>query len=205
MDEELTMTGGGTTKSFVTHMTTITTEDKSTLLNGLQYLVLFLIPLVIFNDLLLNNVSDVREQHTMGELSLELLLQLVLFVVVLFMIHRFILFVPTYSGVDYSPLESLCLFVSLLFVLIVSKNQFSEKLNKLRRKVYIYLGLEPKMMEMLHNPEHKEKNVQPNKKVMPQNEEQPLPEYETNNNNSVPEEKNYMTANDEGYGNYTPF
>ena len=91
------------------------TETKNDLLNIGQYLLLALVPMALYNHLVDSLIPEPDESKGNLELLGEVVGQLVLVLAGLFLIHRLITYVPTYSGRAYGTMN----FFSIILIFIV--------------------------------------------------------------------------------------
>ena len=100
---------------FINHVFNFDTETKNDLLNIGQYLLLALIPMALYNHLVDSLIPEPDESKGNLELLGEVVGQLVLVLAGIFLIHRLITYVPTYSGRSYGNMN----FFSFILIFIV--------------------------------------------------------------------------------------
>jgi len=86
-------------KGFVSKLFEMDTDTKNGLMNGIQYIVMAVIPVAIVDQITKNffGTKDPSDKGSM-ELLAEVLGQAVITLVLLFMVHKLIIAVPTYTG-----------------------------------------------------------------------------------------------------------
>jgi hypothetical protein len=115
--------------SFIEHLFNFDQDTKSQLMNIFQYTVLAIIPVILLNKGVAKIIPTVDEDKASYVLTAELLGQAVLMFFGMFLIHRFVTYFKTYSGVEYAPFHTTN--VILLFLVIVASFQtrIGEKTN----------------------------------------------------------------------------
>ena len=88
------------------------------------------------------------------ELLVEVILQLLIILVAFFIIHKLILYVPTYSKLDYDSFSILSGVLPLFFLMFTLDTKVSEKLNILFDRLLITLGIKKNP----YNEQNEEKN-----------------------------------------------
>lgn len=138
-DEELFK--GGKSDSFVSYLTTITPLEKNELLNVFQYILLAIIPLVLFLKFMKEYIPPENPTKSTIEITTEVVIQLFLIFVVFWLIHKIIVYIPTYSTVPYEKLNIVQLILPVLFLLFCMKSSISEKMSILLERGLIMVGL----------------------------------------------------------------
>lgn len=144
---ELFMTGGEQieNESFVSYMTKMSDGDKSELLNIGQYVLIAIIPLLLVIKLMKMFLPEYDPSKGNIELLIEVVLQLFAIFILFWFIHRFILFIPTYSKVSYSSMNLFNVIIPFIFILFTLETNISKKSNLLLNRVLLYLGLQKEM------------------------------------------------------------
>ena len=73
-------------------------DTKCEILNVSQYLLLAIVPMALYNYMVDSVIPEVDESKSNLEILFEVIGQLALIFAGMFLIHRIITFVPTYSG-----------------------------------------------------------------------------------------------------------
>tara|TARA_Y100001935_G_scaffold243311_1_gene234592 strand:+ start:772 stop:1461 length:690 start_codon:yes stop_codon:yes gene_type:complete len=107
------MKGGG----FVQHVFNFDDSTKKYLMNTTQYILYSLAPVILLNKVLEDLLSDFDDTKGNFELLAEVIGQLSGLVTGMFLIHRVVTYLPTYSG---SPYENINLFSIILTLAVVS-------------------------------------------------------------------------------------
>jgi hypothetical protein len=146
MDDEDKIISGGKSDSFVSYLTTISPVEKNELLNVFQYILLAVIPLVLFLKFMKEYIPPENPTKAGVEIATEVLIQLFLIFIVFWFIHKVILYIPTYSTVPYEKLNLIQLVLPVLFLLFCMKSSISEKMSILLERGLVMLGLKPEGM-----------------------------------------------------------
>jgi hypothetical protein len=139
---------GGEATSFFSHMVDITQKDKNELMNVAQYIVLAIVPILIVIKLMRMYLPSFDEEKGTIEISIEVILQLVLLLIFFWFIHRFIVFIPTYSTENYSSLNVFHFIIPFIFILFTLETTISKKVHLLMNRLLIYVGLEKETMQI---------------------------------------------------------
>ena len=205
-DTEEIFKGGGKSDSFVSYLTTITPVEKNELLNVFQYTLLAIIPLVLFLKFMKEYIPPENPTKSTIEITTEVVIQLFLIFFVFWIIHKVILYIPTYSNSPYEKLNMVQLVLPVLFLLFCMKSSISEKLSILLERALIMVGLKTEGME--EDPKKQSQKSQgqgmPPSQGMPQmNMPQMMPQINLPMNTSNQQEP--MTMNNPNFGMQEPF
>ena len=133
--------------SFFDYITSFTTNEKSQLLNLLQYGGLATIPLLIVLKLMTLYVPEQDPYKSTTELLIEVVTQLAFIVVFLFFIHKLVLYVPTYSQVEYDNISLLSGILPLFFLILTFDSKISQKATLLFDRLLFAIGLKKEPFE----------------------------------------------------------
>ena len=115
--------------TFIKHMTELNAGDKATVMNMVQYALLAIVPIVIVLKVIKMFVPEEVEEKGSMEILAESLGQIVAIVLSVWIINRIIVFIPTYSGVDYKPMDHTSFLLGFLIVLMTMQTKLGEKIN----------------------------------------------------------------------------
>ena len=104
-------------KSFIKHVFNFDNDTKCEILNVSQYLLLAIIPMAFYNYMVDSVIPEVDDSKSNLEILFEVIGQLTLIFAGMFLIHRIITFVPSYSG---RAMGELNLFSIILLLLVLS-------------------------------------------------------------------------------------
>lgn len=127
--------------SFVDYITTFTSNEKSQLFNLLQYGGLTVIPLLIILKLMKLYVPPEDPYKSSTELLIEVVVQLVIIIAAFFIIHKLVLYVPTYSKVEYDKISLLSGILPLFFLMFTMDTKLSQKATLLFDRLLFAIGL----------------------------------------------------------------
>ncbi len=122
--------------TFVSHVFNFDEDTKNELTNMVQYLLLAIIPVVMLNKIMENVIPQYDENKGNIELLVEVVGHVSLTVLAIFLIHRIITFIPTYSKTDHKPVSMM----TILVVLLLINNDVRAKLNLLFDRVNSMVG-----------------------------------------------------------------
>lgn len=122
--------------SFMKHLFNFDEDTKSQLMNIFQYTILAIIPVVILNKGIAKLIPSVDEDKASYILTAELLGQAVLMFYGMFLIHRFITYFKTYSGVEYAPFHTTNVILIFLVIVASFQTRIGEKTNILIDRLF---------------------------------------------------------------------
>lgn len=147
-DDFSSSTGGiKLNNGFIDYMTSMSSVEKSQILNSLQYGGLAIIPILVLLKLMKMYVPEEDPLKGTPELLIEVLLQLGFMLVAFFFIHKFVLYFPTYSKVDYEQMNILSVILPVFFLMFALDTNVSAKLNELMDRALIMLGIKKENFE----------------------------------------------------------
>lgn len=132
---------GGSDKSFVEYITSFSPTEKSQIMNLVQYCGIAVLPLLAVLKLMKIYMPVNNPLKPSSELIFEVVVQLIVILVSFFFIHKLVLYVPTYSEVNYEKISLLSGMLPLLFLMFTLDTKISEKLNVLFDRLLGMLGL----------------------------------------------------------------
>ena len=132
--DELSKVGSGK-PGFFKHVFNFDEESKVEMLNIVQYSVLALIPIVIFNKIMQRFVPEADDEKGSMEIVAEVLAQVISMFLVILIIHRIITFIPTYSGEKYISFSVTNIILSMLVIILSLQTKLGEKVSILVDRV----------------------------------------------------------------------
>ena len=132
--DELSKTSSGK-PGFFKHVFNFDEESKVEMLNIVQYSVLALIPIVIFNKIMQRFVPEADDEKGSMEIVAEVLAQVISMFLVILIIHRIITFIPTYSGEKYISFSVTNIILSMLVIILSLQTKLGEKVSILVDRV----------------------------------------------------------------------
>ena len=135
-------------KSFTEHVFEFEDDTKYELLNLAQYSVLGIIPVIGLNKIMNYIFPEADDSRSSMELLVELITQILFIIFGMYLIHRLITYIPTYSGED---IPTVNLFHIVLFVLVITlslQTKIGQKGNILYERVMeLWHGEAPKPVQ----------------------------------------------------------
>ena len=132
---------------FVEYITTFSNNEKAQVLNILQYGGLAVLPLLILLKIMKMYVPEEDPLKGTPELSIEVLLQLGFILVAFFFIHKLVLYLPTYSNVEYEHLNLMSVILPVFFLMFALDTGIGSKLNILFDRLLLGVGIKKEPME----------------------------------------------------------
>jgi hypothetical protein len=155
--EETFMKGGGK-DSFFSYMFSLSSTEKNEMINLVQYILLVIIPVTILLKLMKTYIPLDNPKKASIEILIEVILQLVITFSFFWLIHKMVMFIPTYSGSPYPRLNIIQLVIPVFFLLICMKTSLSEKVSILLERVLIAVGLMKEVDEDEDDKKKKKRN-----------------------------------------------
>ena len=116
-------------KTFLNQVFSTTEEGKGELLNVVQYALMGVIPIVFLNKSIQRFIPDVDGDKSSLELLVEISIQLILMFCGIIIIHRMIVFFPTYSGFKYDNLNLTNVILAFLVIVLSIQTKLGIKVN----------------------------------------------------------------------------
>lgn len=123
-------------KSFFKHVFNFDNDTKSELLNIVQYAIMSIIPVVLVNKGIANYVPEADDNKNTLELIAEIIIQIVVMFLGLFMIDRIITYFPTYSGEKYPDHSIIFMILSTLMIVLSLQTKIGEKVSIISERAY---------------------------------------------------------------------
>jgi hypothetical protein len=114
---------------FVKHVFNFDEDSKADMLNIIQYAILALIPVVIFNKLMQRYIPEADEEKGSIEIIAEVLAQVISMFLIILLVHRLITFVPTYSGQKYKDFSVVNIVLATLMIVLSLQTKLGEKVS----------------------------------------------------------------------------
>jgi len=157
--EEIPVMKGGGNTSFFTYMFSLSSTEKNEIINAMQYILIVIIPIVILLKLMKNYIPLENPDKGTIEITVEVILQLFIIFIAFLFIHKFAVFIPTYSTVPYGKMNLIHIIIPVIFLLLCMKSSISEKMSILLDRFMGISGLAPKEnMEEKKNPTENQQN-----------------------------------------------
>tara|TARA_B100000902_G_scaffold56671_1_gene63496 strand:- start:180 stop:956 length:777 start_codon:yes stop_codon:yes gene_type:complete len=133
--DALSQGGGGGPQSFIKHVFNFDDDSKNDMMNIIQYSILAIIPVVALNKSIQRFVPEVDETKGSLEILVEVAAQTIAMFIGILLIHRVIVYVPTYSKVKYNDLNVTGIVLAFLVIVLSLQTKLGEKVNLLLERV----------------------------------------------------------------------
>lgn len=114
---------------FVNHVFNFNDESKDEMMNVVQYAVLAILPVIILNKATQRLIPEADDEKGTPEIAIEVILQTVSMFLGILIIHRIITYIPTHSGVKYSPLSVTSNILAVLVIILSLQTKLGEKVS----------------------------------------------------------------------------
>jgi hypothetical protein len=146
-------------KSFFKYVFNFDNDTKSELLNVMQFAILSIIPVVLLNKGISKYIPEVDEKKSSLEIVAEILIQIVVMCLGLFIINRIITYVPTYSGEKYPEHSLIYAIMPVLMVILSLQTRLGEKVSVLSDRVVELWEGKPSNTKQRSKPNSNQSNV----------------------------------------------
>jgi len=133
--------------SFFDYITSISSHEKSQILNLFQYGGLSILPILVILKLMKLYVPLEDPFKSTTDILIEVVIQLVVIVLSFFLIHKLVVYLPTYSKVPYDKISLLSTILPLFFIMMSLDTKIAEKLNILFDRLLVSIGLKKEGMD----------------------------------------------------------
>ena len=130
---------GGSTKfgpsSFFNYVFNFDSDNKAVLLNMFQYITIALIPVVLILNFVKEYIPEDDEKKDNLELLLEIILQLGVLFIAIYFIDKITRYFPTYSKVPYSKFNEVSFIIPTLLLMFTMQTKLGAKINIIYNRV----------------------------------------------------------------------
>ena len=116
-------------KSFFKHVFNFDDDSKSEILNIIQYSIIALIPIIILSKTISKYDPEADDKKSSLELSAEIMIKIIVMFIGLLLVHRIIIFIPTYSGVKYPDFNIIFIILGVLMIILGLQTNLGEKVS----------------------------------------------------------------------------
>lgn len=127
---------GGEKVGFLKHVFNMDDASKNEMSNAIQYAFLAVLPVVAMNKALQHWIPEASDVQPTLQLILEVLFQLALLCVGFLLIHRMVVYVPTYSGDAYASFHVTNILIVFLVIVLSLPSKLGEKINILMGRLH---------------------------------------------------------------------
>ena len=110
-------------------------DSKGEMINLVQYSILAIIPVVILNKLIQRFVPEVDENKGSIEILVEVIIQVIVMFVGLLFINRVITYIPTFSKMAYPEIQIIFFVLPVLMIILSLQTRIGEKVSILTDRV----------------------------------------------------------------------
>jgi hypothetical protein len=118
-------------KNFFKHVFNFEDDSKSEMLNIIQYSLMAIVPVIILNKTMQKYVPEADEQKGSLEILAEIIIQIIGMFIGLLLVHRAIIFVPAYSGMEYPEFNIIFIILAVLMITLSLQTKLGEKVGVL--------------------------------------------------------------------------
>jgi hypothetical protein len=122
-------------KNFFKYVFNFDDDTKSELMNIIQYSLIAIIPIIILNKLMQKYVPEADEQKGSLEILAEIVIQVMIIFIGLFIVNRIIYYIPTYSGLIYPEYTIFFNILSILLITLSLQTKLGEKVSILVERI----------------------------------------------------------------------
>jgi hypothetical protein len=139
MESSNLMEGGSNERlnfsGFFNHVFNFDHDNKSNMLNMIQYILIALIPVVIILKTIKMYVPEEDETKGSTEISFEIILQLFAIFFSIWFIDKIIRYIPTYSGMNYHKFNEINFILPVLIIMVTMQTKLGAKINILAERI----------------------------------------------------------------------
>lgn len=136
--------GGGHDIGFFKHVFNCDSDGKAHMSNIVQYGILAIIPIVSLNKFISTYIPPADYDKSSIEILAEVLIQIIIMFLGIFIIHRIITWFSTYSGKPYDEMSITPIILSVLLIVLSIESRLGEKTTILYNRVFdLWSGAKP--------------------------------------------------------------
>tara|TARA_B100000482_G_C12587811_1_gene290402 strand:- start:167 stop:781 length:615 start_codon:yes stop_codon:yes gene_type:complete len=180
-------------QGFISHVFNFDTKSKHEIMNTIQYSILAVLPVVLLNKTIQRLIPEADENKASLEIIFEVISQLGIIFVGIFLIHRIITYFPTYSESKYDSFSIINCVVSFLIIILSLQTKLGEKMNIITDRFLHLIQGTPQQNVSNEANELSEYSVPVMNNPIPK---QPIEEGHTSNGNMFQDMATPMAAND---------
>ena len=124
---------GGTSKlspsGFFNYVFNFDSDNKAILLNMFQYIIIALIPVIVLLKVIKEYIPEDDDKKDSIELLIEIVIQLGVLFVAMYLIDKIIRYFPTYSKVPYTKFNEISFIIPTLVLIMTMQTKLGAKIN----------------------------------------------------------------------------
>ena len=133
VEESFENTLGGTTKlspsGFFNYVFNFDSDNKAILLNMFQYIIIALIPVIVLLKVIKEYIPEDDDKKDSIELLIEIVIQLGVLFIAMYLIDKIIRYFPTYSKVPYTKFNEISFIIPTLVLIMTMQTKLGAKIN----------------------------------------------------------------------------
>jgi len=133
--EDTIKSSSGEPFGIIKHVLNFDEENKSHMFNMIQYSLIAIIPILLILKTTKNVFPEEDDSKGNFEILAESVGQIVMLILSIWFTHKFIEYIPTYSGNPYGEFNCICYVVPFLLLLLTMQTKLGAKLNILLERV----------------------------------------------------------------------
>lgn len=121
--------------NFFKHVFNFDDDSKTEICNIIQYTILIIIPIIVLNESIYKYIPQPDEKKGSLEIFAEVIIQLIVTFLGLLIVHRIVVFIPTYSGQKYPESNVVNIVLPVSFGALSLQTNLGQKINILINRV----------------------------------------------------------------------
>jgi len=130
---------GGSSKlspsGFFNYVFNFDSDNKALLLNMFQYIIIALIPVIVVLKLIKEYIPEDDDKKESIELIIEIVIQIGVLFVAMYLIDKIIRYFPTYSNVPYTKFNEISFIIPTLVLIMTMQTKLGAKINILYDRI----------------------------------------------------------------------
>jgi len=130
---------GGNTKlspsGFFNYVFNFDSDNKAILLNMFQYIIIAIIPVIVLLKLIKEYIPEDDDKKESIELIIEIIIQVGVLFIAMYLIDKTIRYFPTYSNVPYTKFNEISFIIPTLVLIMTMQTKLGSKINILYDRV----------------------------------------------------------------------
>lgn len=122
-------------QGFFNHLFKFDDSTKKELLNIIQYAILSIIPVAVLNKSVQKIIPEADEKKGSIEILAEVITQLIVMFLGMFFIHRIVVYVPTYSKMNYENFSVVNIVMTFMVIILSLQTKLGLKVNILADRI----------------------------------------------------------------------
>jgi len=139
IEESIENSIGGSTKlspsGFFNYVFNFDSDNKAILLNMFQYIIIALIPVIVLLKMIKEYIPEDDDRKESIELIIEIIIQLGVLFIAMYLIDKIIRYFPTYSKVPYSKFNEISFIIPTLVLIMTMQTKLGSKINILYDRI----------------------------------------------------------------------